>query len=118
LAPDFAFDRYASSSTWVGALDELVFAAIGLAVLARGGRGARSGAVIGLGLLALFTAATKAAVLLHGVVLAALPANATRTLVVIALGFGAAASAAGALLVVSPEFRETLTARPGKRAAS
>jgi len=94
-AAAFALASNASEGRWVEGANELVFALVGLAVLARGSPDARAIAGGALGLLALAVGLSKLPVLLHGVVLSAFPDTLTRVLVVLAIWTGAAATALG-----------------------
>jgi len=75
--------------------NELVFALVGLAVLVRGSDDARAVAGGALGLLGLAVGLGKLPVLLHGIVLSALPGALARLAVVLAIWAGAAATALG-----------------------
>ncbi len=97
LAVGFAVHSGASAARWVEGGNELVLAAAGLAVLARGAEEARAGACSLLGLLALFTGLLKIEVLTKGVVLSALPDALARGAVAVAISAGAAALVVGAL---------------------
>jgi hypothetical protein len=88
LALGFALDANASPGTWIEAFNEIVFAGVGLGVLARGREALRAGAAIGLGLVSLAVALLDSAVFVHPVVLSLLPGTLTRLLVVIAAGAG------------------------------
>ncbi len=77
-AATFALQGSASQGRWVEGGNELVFALVGLAVLARGSADARSIAGGALGLLALSVGLSKTPVFLHGVVLSAFPGTLTR----------------------------------------
>jgi hypothetical protein len=69
------------------------------------------GAVIGLGFLAIFVAATKGAALFHGVVFSALPAGVARAAIVVGLASGFAAVCAGGVrLLGSPRLSADLGA--------
>jgi hypothetical protein len=94
-AAGFAFDRYSSGGKWVEAGNELIFVLVGVLVILRGSPDA--GAIAGgaLGLLDLAVGLSKIPVLLHGVVLSALPAEVARTFVVLTIWGGGAATAAG-----------------------
>jgi hypothetical protein len=91
----FALAASATEGRWMESGNELVFALVGFGVLVRGSRNARSFAAGGLGLLALAVGLSKLPVLLHGVVLSALPATPTRLAVATALWAGAAATVTG-----------------------
>ena len=94
-AAGFALDTYASEGRWVEGGNELVFALVGLAVLVRGSDDARAVAGGALGLLGLAVGLGKLPVLLHGIVLSALPGALARLAVVLAIWAGAAATALG-----------------------
>jgi hypothetical protein len=79
------------------AFDELVFAAVGVALLRGGTPARRAAAAGGLGLLALTVGGLRFAALTHGVVLAAGPDDLGRGLVALTLWAGAAAAVAAAL---------------------
>ena len=72
----FALDTYASPGTWIAGLDELVFVAVGVGVLAWGPPSARAPAAIGLGALSAAVGISKGAVFLHPVVLSVVPGRA------------------------------------------
>jgi hypothetical protein len=91
----FALDTYASPGTWIAGLDELVFIAVGLGVLAWGQRAAQAPAAIGLGLLAAAIGVSKGAVFLHPIALSLLPGFATRLCVTVSIGAGVAAALLG-----------------------
>ena len=75
--------------------NELVFVLVGVAFVVWGSRDARALAGGMLGLLALAVGMTGLPVLLHGVVLSALPADLVRTAVVVSIAAGSAAAATG-----------------------
>jgi hypothetical protein len=95
LALGFALDANASPGTWIEAFNEIVFVAVGLAVLFRGREPLRAGAAIGLGLVSLAVGLLDSAVFVHPVVLSLLPGALTRLLVVIAAGAGLVALGLG-----------------------
>jgi hypothetical protein len=97
LALGFALDGDASPGTWIEGFNEIVFVAVGLAVLVRGRQGVRAGAAVGLGLVSLAVALLDSPVFLHPVVLSLLPGALTRLLVVIAAGAGLVAIGLGGL---------------------
>jgi hypothetical protein len=97
-AAGFAFDPNASPARWVEGGNELLFALVGLAVVARGSSNARAVAGGALGLLGLSVGLSKVPVLFHGVVLSALPGTVARVAVVITIWAGAAATAVGVAL--------------------
>jgi hypothetical protein len=82
----------------------VLFALVGLAVLARGSPDAQAIASGALGLLALLAGLAKLPALLHGVVLSALPATIIRAAVALTICSGVAATAVG--LVVFFELLE------------
>lgn len=99
----FALDSNASGGTLLASADELLFVAIGLAILMKGRGSWMIGAVIGLGFLAIFVAATKGAALFHGVVFSALPAGVARAAIAVGFASGFAAVCAGGVrLLGSP----------------
>jgi hypothetical protein len=101
-AAAFAFDAYASPGTWIFGADGLVFVALGLGILIRGPRHLHIGAAVGLGLLALTFALTKADVFFHPIVLAVVPGWAARLAVAAAVCSGVAAAALGGVSYISP----------------
>jgi hypothetical protein len=103
-AVGFAAHGKAPEGRIVEGANEIFVALIGLAVLARGSRSARLGAAAGLGLLGVFVGLTKVSALLHGVVLAATPADATRAAVALALWAGLAAAVLGGALFFAGVF--------------
>jgi hypothetical protein len=96
-ASAFALDASASPGTWIFGADGLVFVALGLGILIKGPQHLHVGAAVGLGLLALAFALTKAEVFFHPVVLAVVPGWATRLAVAAAVCSGVSAAALGAL---------------------
>jgi hypothetical protein len=97
-AASFAFASNASAGRWVEAGNEVVFAVVGLVVLARGSRDARVTAAGALGLLGLVVGLSKLQVFTHGVVLSALPDTAARVEVALTMWTSAAATAVGLVL--------------------
>lgn len=95
IAATFAFSASASAGTWIEGTIELVFVVAGVAVLARGSADARCIAGGALGLLGVSAGSTKIPVFLHGVVLSASPAAATRVSVALTISAGVAAAAVG-----------------------
>jgi hypothetical protein len=95
LAAGFGAGATASGGTWVEAGNELVLVLVGVAFLVFGSRDARALAGGALGLLALAVGLTALPVLLHGVVLSALPGNVARAAAAVALSAGTAAVALG-----------------------
>jgi len=106
-ASAFALDASASPGTWIFGADGLVFVALGLGILIRGPRHLHVGAAVGLGLLALAFALTKAEVFFHPVVLAVVPAWAARLAVASAVCSGVAAAALGGASYISPLSQES-----------
>jgi hypothetical protein len=94
-AADFAFASSASEGAWVEGANELVFVLVGLAFVLRGSRDTRALAGGALGLLALAVGLSKLQALLHGIVLSALPAWASRASVALSIWAGAAAVVLG-----------------------
>jgi hypothetical protein len=101
-ASAFALDAYASPGTWIFGADGLVFAALGLGILIKGPPHLHVGAAVGLGLLALTFALTKAEVFFHPVVFAVVPGWAARLAVAAAVCSGVAAAALGGVSYISP----------------
>jgi hypothetical protein len=101
-ASAFALDADASPGTWIFGADGLVFVALGLGILIKGPRHLHVGAAVGLGLLALTFALTKAEVFFHPVVLAVVPGWAARLAVAAAVCSGVAAAALGGVSYISP----------------
>jgi hypothetical protein len=94
-ATGFVFDTYSSEGKWVEAGNELAFVVVGVLLMLRGSPDTRAIAGGGLGLLGLAVGLSKLPVLLHGIVLSALPSDLARVLVVLAIWAGAAATVAG-----------------------
>jgi hypothetical protein len=101
-ASAFALDAGASPGTWIFGADGLVFVALGLGILIKGPQHLHVGAAVGLGLLALTFALTKAGVFFHPVVLAVVPGWAARLAVAAAVCSGVAAAALGGVSYISP----------------
>jgi hypothetical protein len=97
LALGFALDGDASPGTWIEAFNEIVFVAVGVAVLLRGHGPLRAAAALGLGLVSLAVGLLDSAVFVHPIVLSLLPGALTRLLVVIAAGAGLVAIGLGAV---------------------
>jgi hypothetical protein len=95
LASGFAAAPTASEGTWIEAGNEVVFAAVGVVFLVAGSRDARGIAGGALGLLALTVGLKNLPVLLHGIVLSALPGGLARSVDVLAISAGAAAVVVG-----------------------
>jgi len=95
LEAGFALASTASAGTWIEGANVLAFALVGLAFVLLGSRDARALAAGALGLLGLAVGLSKLPVLLHGVVLSALPDFAARATVALAIAAGAAATAVG-----------------------
>ena len=91
----FAIASTASQGTWIEGANVLVFTLVGLSFVVFGSRDAHALAGGALGLLGLSVGLSKLPVLLHGVVLSALPDLAVRTAVVLAISAGAAATVVG-----------------------
>ena len=91
----FAVASTASQGTWIEGANEAAFALVGAAFIVRGSRDAKAFAGGLLGLLGLAAGLTKLPVLLHGIVLSALPGELARLSVVLAIGAGAAAAILG-----------------------
>ncbi len=87
----FSFGSYASPGTWIEAFDAIAFVAVGLWLVIRGPHQLRMGGVIGLGLVGLTVGLLQGAVFFHPIVLAILPAVATRVLAALAIGAGPSA---------------------------
>jgi hypothetical protein len=94
----FAVASTAATGTWIEGANEAVFALVGAAFLARGSSDAKALAGGLLGLLGLAAGLTKLPVLLHGIVLSALPGEVARLAVVSAIGAGAAAAILGVVV--------------------
>jgi hypothetical protein len=95
LTCGFAAAPTASSGTWVEAGNEILFVLVGIGFLVAGSRDTSALAGGAVGLLALAVGLKSLPVLLHGVVLSALPANLARTADVLAVSAGAAAAVVG-----------------------
>jgi hypothetical protein len=91
----FAAASTASSGTWIEAGNEVLLVLVGIGFLIAGSRDTRALAGGALGLLALAVGLKSLPVLLHGVVLSALPADLARTADVLAISAGAAAAVVG-----------------------
>jgi hypothetical protein len=91
----FATASSASQGAWIEGANEAVVALAATVFLIRGSSNTRALAGGFLGLLALAIGLTKLPVLLHGIVLSALPGNLARLAVVVAIGAGAAAATLG-----------------------
>jgi hypothetical protein len=88
----FAASSTASEGTWVESGNEILFVLVGAGFLVARSADTRALAGGALGLLALAVGLKSLPVLLHGVVLSALPGNVARTAVVLAISAGAAAA--------------------------
>jgi hypothetical protein len=97
-ALDFALASSATEGAWVEAANELVFVLVGLAFILRGSPNTRALAGGAVGLLALAVGLSKLPALLHGIVLSALPADASRAAVALAICAGAAAAVLGVVV--------------------
>jgi hypothetical protein len=98
VAGAFALASSANGGHLIEGANELVFAVVGIGVVAFGSPNARAFAAGGLGLLALAVGLSKIPALLHGVVLSALPATPTRLAVSVAIWAGAAATILGLIV--------------------
>jgi hypothetical protein len=99
-AGGLAVSPTATGGIWYEAGNEALVAFAGLAFIAFGSWNARALAGGVLGVLAVTVGVTDIAVLLHGIVLSALPGQAARTAIVVALAAGAAAAALGTAVFV------------------
>jgi hypothetical protein len=99
-AAGFALDPNATEGRWVEAANEVVFAAVGIAVLVRGSPQTRVLAAGALGLLGLAVGVSKLPVFAHGDVLTALPDDVVRAAVALMLWASAVAVAIGAAVFV------------------
>jgi hypothetical protein len=91
----FAVASTASQGTWIEGANEAAFALVGVAVMVRGSSDAKALAGGFLGLVGLAAGLTKLPVLLHGIVLSALPGGVARLAVTLAISAGAAAAVLG-----------------------
>jgi hypothetical protein len=96
-AVGFAVASTATHGTRIEAANEAVLALVGGIFLVRGSRDAKALAGGLLGLLALAAGLTRIPVLLHGIVLSALPGELVRLAVVTAIAAGAAAAILGVI---------------------
>lgn len=94
----FAVASTASQGTWIEGANEAAFALVGAVFLVRGPSDARALAGGLLGLLGLAAGLTKLPVLLHGIVLSALPGGLARLAVTVAIAAGAAAAVLGVVV--------------------
>ena len=94
----FAVAATASEGTWVEGANETAVALVGAAFIVLGSRDAKAFAGGILGLLGVAAGLTKLPVLLHGIVLSALPGELVRLAVVLAIGAGAAAAILGVVV--------------------
>jgi hypothetical protein len=94
----FVLDAYASPGTWIEAVDAIAFIGVGAWALLRGPKQWHVAAAIGLGLVALAVGLLEGAIFLHPVVLAVLPATATRVADILAVGAGLGAAVLGGLV--------------------
>jgi hypothetical protein len=94
----FALDTYASSGKWIEVANELVFALVGVTVIAHGSTSTRGIAGGAIGFLAIGAGLAKLPAFLHPVVLSVFPAAVARALT--ALTVWSAAAAIGFGLVV------------------
>jgi len=95
-AGGFGLDANASEGRWVEGANELVFAAVAVAVLVRGRPETRVLAAGALGLLGLAVGASKIPVFTHAIVLSVLPGTAARLTLAVMIWASAAAVALGA----------------------
>jgi hypothetical protein len=91
----FALAATGTQGAWIEAANEAAFILAGAWFLVRGSDDARGLAGGFLGLVSLAVGLTKLPVLLHGVVLSALPASFARTAVAVAIAAGTAAATLG-----------------------
>lgn len=103
----FALDAYASPGTWIEAVDVITFLGVGVWVLLRMPEQWHVAAAIGLGLVALAVALLELPIFIHPIVLAILPATATRIADIVTMGAGLNAIALGGLfyLETAPQLR-------------
>jgi len=94
----FALNGSASEGKWLEAGNELAFALVGVLFVLRGKPDTRSIAGGALGLLGLAVGLSDLAVLRHGVVLSALPADLVRTIVALTIAAGAVATCTGLVI--------------------
>jgi hypothetical protein len=94
----FVLDAYASPGTWIEAVDAIAFIAVGAWALVRAPAQWHVAAAMGMGLVALAVGLLEGAIFLHPVVLAVLPATATRFADILAVGAGLLAAGLGGLL--------------------
>jgi hypothetical protein len=97
-AAGFSAGSTASQGAWIESANEAVLILVGAIFLCRGSRDSRAIAGGFLGLVALAVGLTRAPVLSHGIVLAALPAQLARLAVVVSIGAGAAATILGVVV--------------------
>jgi hypothetical protein len=96
----FVLDAYASPGTWIEAFDAIAFLGVGAWVLGRGPQHWHVAAAIGLGLVGLAVGLLEGAIFLHPIVLAIVPATATRAVDIVAIGAGVDAAALGGVFYV------------------
>ncbi len=96
----FALDAYASPGTWIEGVDVIAFLGVGVWGLLRGPAHLHVAAAIGLGLVGLAVSLLELAIFLHPLVLAVLPASATRFFDIVAMGAGLDAAVLGGLFYV------------------
>lgn len=94
----FAVASTASQGTWIEGANEAVFAIVGAAVMVRGSSDVKALAGGFLGLIGLASGLVKLPVLLHGIVLSALPGGLARLAVTVAIAAGAAAAVLGVVV--------------------
>lgn len=108
IAVGFAVSSSASAGRMLEGFDELAVAAVGVGFLVHGPGERRLIAAVALGFLAVFAAGLKVAVLVHGLVLSALPATVARASVAVALWAGFAVIVTAGWLLVKTAQRTTV----------
>lgn len=91
---------HASPGTWIEGFDVIAFLGVGAWVLLRGPQHWHVAAAVGLGLVGLAVGLLEGAIFLHPIVLAILPASATRIVDIVAIGSGLDAAALGGFFYV------------------
>jgi len=94
-ATGFGLASTGTQGAWIEAANEAVIALVAAVVIVRGSTNVKALAGGFLGLLGLAAGLTKFPVLLHGIVLSALPGNVERLAVVVAIAAGAGAATLG-----------------------
>jgi hypothetical protein len=94
----FAVASTASADSWIESANEAAVVLVGAVFLVRGSLDVKALAAGTLGLIAVAVALTRLPVLFHGIVLSALPAQAARLAVALALAAGAAAAILGVVV--------------------